>query len=469
MTIPEFQFFVPWSAFLYPAALAAFGLCLLTCFRTLAPRSLLFASAFPCGAALAGLIQLTCSLFGYGDWTRPLLLGTFAVCALTALIRRGIPRPRLRSFTPSRMGMAAMVLAALTAAVLLTQSNDLGEKEPLWQIALRAKILATYPSLDNPFFTDERVFHHNRGYPLLLSAIDAVVYRFQGDVAESVSLRTIPFGYFTSYLVLLLHWGWHRGRAGLLLVATGLSIPAVWRLGVDQAHLDFPYGLSAVLALLWLLREESSGARTVSAFLLTAAVLGFKQEGYVLIGITGAMFVLGDRGRPVAARFRKIAPLAAAGLLMLVLHRRQIQYCSAVTNLSNISIAQSPRIDFTRIKGLWFVWKSFVGYALLPKSFGAFFVLAACAVPFARTWQARLALAIAGAYLAIIISSFTFVWAGGSPFLPMLWSSERILTQMIPLLLFVLSESVPLFHPPHRKDSHLQNSHEVIERSLKQS
>lgn len=444
--MPELQFFVPWYAFLIQLGFAVLGACLLACSSRPLSAGLVFASAYPLGAAAAALLQLICLLIGLAHYAL-FVIGAVFVVLLLIIIRRARNGQAPPWRWPSKVhwtqsAMAIIVFAAIGVGALIAESSDLNESDPRWQLAYRAKIIATNQSLDTPFFTDSNVLHQNRGYPLLLSCLEAVTYRMLGDVTRDSALRVIMLGYFASFLLLMLHVAWDRGMMGVICILAVLCVPNVWRLGTDEAYADFPLGVGAVFCLLWLC--ESVGNDSVwylNMFLLAASLVGIKQEGYLLLATIGVANLLIRRDIGFSARLRQLIPMACGAGLLYLLHQVQLTYIARDSPYSNTTFVDKTTILEHGLSFIPFVVTRFCELMLDPKLFGCFFLLVLFRAPLMGRDRGLMPLAIGAAYLSIMQIPFLFIWIGDSPALPIQLSGARILTQGIPLLSIAFCES----------------------------
>lgn len=222
------------------------------------------------------------------DWLMPVALVT-GIGAALAWRLPPVEQPRSASWPRwLAFGLIAAALVAVTWGALATPSRH-------WDGAasLDAKVfwLTRSPTLQQPFFTADGVFHHSPDYPLLLPLLVAMLERLLPGCGRLVlpAMWLLLLGAFAAGLRgrLTLPWLAPLATAGLALT------PALLTPGggaVDSGYSDVLLAATTTLAAAGLLRRKH-GLVALSAVLMVAA----KPEGTVYVAILcAAAFAIGN-------------------------------------------------------------------------------------------------------------------------------------------------------------------------------
>jgi hypothetical protein len=446
--VSELQEFVPVLAFVVQGGMAILGASLLLSGRGSMPIRWLAGLSYPVGATVVGTIQWGTFAIGRGDLARFLIAFAAVVLLLIAGIRRlsrtNLAAEAAEALCPWAVSLFALIALVGFAALIVAESSSLGEEDPRWQWAYRAKIMATYAGPDTPLITDPEVLHCNRKYPMLFSAAEAVTLRLMGGTDRVACLRAIPYSFFLSYVLLVGAYALaHRdAAAGILTLLVALTMPQIWILGLDAAYVDFPLGVAALGLLLGLTELRRGWSGIIVPLILGAAVGSLKSEGMVLVTITVicTLACRPYRSRPTEA-LRTMLPLLGAAVMLLP-HAACLSYADSRSTFDNVQYSDIGRISFSQFVNSY----STIIYHYLADGFlnvtaiGLFVPLVLLSAILVRSYQARLPVCIALTYLIVMSVPFLFTRAS------LRWHLQvvvlRFFFQLIPLLTLTIFEGI---------------------------
>jgi hypothetical protein len=446
----ELQQFVPVLAFVVQGGIAILGASLLLCGGRPLQIRWLAGLSYPIGATIVGLIQWATFGLGWSELAIPVIAVLAGVLLATAGVRR-LKRHDVEARSGGKRSRFAAALIAFVAlvgvvALVVTESSSLGESDPRWQWAYRAKIVATHASPDTPLLTDPEVLHFNRKYPLLFSSIEAVTLRLLGDTDGVASLRAVSLSFFLSYLLLIAAYALARqnAAAGLLALLVALAMPKLWSLGIDEAYVDFPLGVTALGLLFGLteLRRDWSGV--IVPLVLGAAVGGLKSEGMILV----AVIVIGTfTCRPyrsnLSETLRNLLPLVGAAIT-LIPHAAYLSHVKSRSVYGNVQFSDIGPISFSHFMNSYstIIYRFLCEGLLNASAIGLFVPLVLISAILVRSHQARLPVGIAMTYIAVMSVPFLFTKLPLERHLHV--AVLRIFFQLIPILTLTIFEGISM-------------------------
>jgi len=444
----ELQQFVPVLAFIVQGGIALLGASLLLCGRGRMPIGWLAGLCYPVGATIVGSIQWATFALGRGELTT-LLIAIVAVvlpaiAGFRAFKRHYVEATAGRGRLPWEAFLVALVALAGLVALVVAESSSLGEEDPRWQWAYRAKIVATNTGPDTPLITDPEVLHFNRKYPLLFSAIEAVTLRLQGDTDRVASLRAIPFSFFLSYLLLIAAYALARqdAAAGMLALLVALTMPKLWSLGIDEAYVDFPLGVAALGLLIGLTELRRGWCGIMIPLVLGGAVGGLKSEGMILVTI---IVICTLSCRPyrssISEALRTLLPLLGAALTLLP-HAAYLSYVESGSVYENVQYSDIAPISVSHfVNSYSTIIYHFLADGLLNAALiGLFVPLVVVSAILVRSHRARLPAWTAIIYIAVMSVPFLFTKLPLDQHL--LSVVLRLCFQLIPLLTLTIFEGI---------------------------
>ncbi len=441
---------MPLLAFIVQGEIAILGASLLLCGRRPMPVRWLGGLSYPIGATIVGLIQWTTFGLGRSELAIPLIaalaVALVAIAGLRRLKCHGVEADSGRKRFRFGVSLIAFVAIVGLVALVVTESSSLGESDPRWQWAYRAKIVATHSSPDTPLITDSNIVHFNRNYPLLFSAIEAVTLRLQRDTDHVASLRAIPLSFFLSYLFLIGAYALARrdAAAGLLALFVVLAMPKLWSLGVDEAYVDFPLGVAALGLLIGLTELRRGWSGIIVPLVLGAAVGGLKSEGMILVTVIaiGTLACRPYRSN-LSEALRNLLPLVGAAVTLLP-HAAYLSYVKSRSEYGNVQYADIGPISFSHFMNSYsaIIRRFLLDGLLNAPAIGLFVPLVLVSAILVRSHQARLPAWIAMIYIAVMSVPFLFTKLRLDSHLHVV--VPRLMFQLIPILTLTIFEGISM-------------------------
>jgi hypothetical protein len=225
---------------------------------------------------------------------------------------------------PSREKLAAGALIAVALTYLLiwlaTYVSIPVHAPDGWSIWTRkAMVLSHYDGLARAFFNDPSYGFIHQDYPLLLSLLESVYFRFMG-VLDTGAINAIFWLLLVSFLGALAYLAslTTRLRVWGAVVLAVLLAPLVFG-QLSTAYADVPMGFFLGLGVLLLVRWTSSAdsRELVLAAILLAAAGNLKDEGLVaalVAFVVAGSFVAWERRGPALLRLGGAAAAVAVAL-----------------------------------------------------------------------------------------------------------------------------------------------------------
>lgn len=445
--IIDLQHFVPLRAFGIQLLFFLLGMAWLL--RSRAPWSLPMrvAAAYPVGAGFAGLIQWFCFMGGRAGLA-PSVLALFVLFTVLRIILVPFPKQEMPGMRRDWVWWALLAAIGLTVitAFLITQSSDLHGTNPRWQWGYRGKIMAGEEGYGTPLFRLPDAFHWNRKYPLAYTGILGLTLRLMGDFTADSAMRTVSWGYFCSFLLLLLAYAadYDNGRGTLIALLAFLVIPKAWGLGLDENYVDFPLGVTA-LCWLMLMSTPEKHSLTLETVVLSIMMVGMKMEGLVLLSVLILVYawrlVRAELGRKLVGYVFPAGVTLCVGIALYmvslhqlphnVLYMENVQYGDISWSMLARNLGRAPVVLRA------FAWE----HPFRIQRMGLFIPLAILCLGVARGPFRFLIAATTVMYLAAMTIPFVF-----SPYTPIEQHLNvvvtRLLFQTVPLLCILVAEAV---------------------------
>jgi hypothetical protein len=242
------------------------------------------ALGYVAGASIVGVLGSAALVLGL-ELTWWQIAGGCLALLLAGLLRRGGQRP-----APGEpwdgwsraVLVGALVVLAILAADLAVQPVWTDDAWSIW--SAKASSIVYLDGLNARYLASDSVF--NADYPLVVPVLELVAYRFCGLPNELIPLQLgLLFLAFPFALLALLR---SRVRPFLLaLTVLAVSIAPTLQIQTASAVADVPlavfFALAGVAAWLWI--ERGGDELLLLAGLFSAAAVGTKIEGALLVGI----------------------------------------------------------------------------------------------------------------------------------------------------------------------------------------
>ncbi|MCC7398174.1 MAG: hypothetical protein IT455_13990 [Planctomycetes bacterium] len=251
---------------------------------------------------------------GVADWLLPLALA-FGIGATLAWPRPAAPPTPMAP--PPRAAVSWLALLPILIATIAVTYGALATPSRHWDgaAAVDAKTfwLTAAPTLQQPFFAADGVFHHSPDYPLLLPLLMAMLERLLPGCGRLVlpAAWLLLLSVFVMALLPRLRTPWLLPVATAALALTPVLLTPGGG-AVDSGYNDVLLALATTTAAAGLLQRRPL-CITLGVVLLIAS----KPEGAVYVGVLAAAAFATGTGRTL-----RVLTLAATGALLLWLPTR---------------------------------------------------------------------------------------------------------------------------------------------------
>jgi Dolichyl-phosphate-mannose-protein mannosyltransferase len=409
------------------------------------------------GLAASGLLAIWALMAGLSLAPWQVVAGCGLLAAAGAL-----PGPAEPLLTRGRRltaeGWPVIVLAAcvgLVSALLLVDAlyRPLLEWDSWAMWTMKARAIVLLGGLDPHLFAGSGYRQLHLDYPLLLPALEAIDFRFMGELDTQVvhvqpALAMVALLFSVPQIL--------RGRvpaaivwASVLLLAVAPSVTDQAASGLADAPLAVFFAAAALWAWRWLADDRPQALALCALF--AAAALSTKREGGPFVAALFVVLVVaGGRARWRWAAGAGAVALAAALPWQLWLHANAV-------NTSNGEIPYAKTVDPGYLAGrlgrIPTGTAALVSHSVRPQDWLLIVPLAAVAVALAVPGEGRGTAVFVAAVAVLVLASVAWAYWVGRPHLHyyITHTAKRVVTTpvlVLAVLLPLLIAAVPLRSPP---------------------